>query len=215
MIFLKWRKRVIRNLIVGLFDEDELDLTLLKKASKYAFTQTDFTYLGDTPVYILDFEPDGNADFKGKLFVDADRLALIRLEYKNIQNIRDFSLLGVSFKEDLREVVIQFKKTTSGKYSLEYLDINSSFEGGFDRPLVITEKNKVVKGRNKQNQLKMDLNVVNRNTQRYQLVVLKPHLWTKMFLKLWKKRGKFFPLIKPPTTLNFGKTIALLNPIQR
>jgi hypothetical protein len=38
--FLKWRKRVIRNLIVGLFDEDELDLTLLKKASKYTFTQT-------------------------------------------------------------------------------------------------------------------------------------------------------------------------------
>jgi hypothetical protein len=59
--------------------------------------------------------------------VDAERLALIRLEYKNIQNIRDFSLLGVSFKEDLREVVIQFKKTTSGKYSLEYLDINSEF----------------------------------------------------------------------------------------
>ena len=103
--------------------------------------------------------------------MDEDRLALIRLEYKNIQDIRDFSLLGVSFKEDLREVVIQFKKTTSEKYSLEYLDINSSFEGGFDRSLVITEKNKVVKGRNKQNQMKMDLNVVNRNTQRYQLVV--------------------------------------------
>lgn len=46
--------------------------------------------------------------------MDADRLALIRLEYKNIQNIRDFSLLGVSFKEDLREVVIQFKKQLQG-----------------------------------------------------------------------------------------------------
>ena len=34
--------------------------------------------------------------------------------------------------------------------------LNSSF-GGFERPLVITEKNKIVKGRNKQNQLKMDL----------------------------------------------------------
>ncbi|MDG1921012.1 MAG: carboxypeptidase-like regulatory domain-containing protein [Flavobacteriaceae bacterium] len=210
--FLKWRKRVIRNLIVGLFDEDELDLTLLKKASKYTFTQTDFTYLGDTPVYILDFEPDGNTDFKGKLFVDADRLALIRLEYKNIQNIRDFSLLGVSFKEDLREVVIQFKKTTSGKYSLEYLDINSSFEGGFDRPLVITEKNKVVKGRNKQNQLKMDLNVVNRNTQRYQLVVFETTPLDEDVFKALEEKGEILPVNKTTYDPEFWKNYSIIEP---
>ena len=210
--FLKWRKRVIRNLIVGLFDEDELDLTLLKKTSKYTFTQTDFTYLGDTPVYILDFEPDGNADFKGKLFVDADRLALIRLEYKNIQNIRDFSLLGVSFKEDLREVVIQFKKTTSGKYSLEYLDINSSFEGGFDRPLVITEKNKVVKGRNKQNQLKMDLNVVNRNTQRYQLVVFETTPLDEDVFKALEEKGEILPVNKTTYDPEFWKNYSIIEP---
>ena len=169
--FLKWRKRVLSNSIISLFDEEKLDLTILKKASKYKFTQTDFTYLGDTPVYIINFYPDGNADFIGKIYVDADRLALIRIEYKNIQPIRDFSMFGVSFKEDLREVIVQFKKTASEKYSLEYFDFNTSFEGGFDRPLVITEKNKIVKGRNKQNQLKMDLNVVNRNNQRYQLVI--------------------------------------------
>jgi hypothetical protein len=28
----------------------------------------------------------------------------------------------------------------------EYLEFNSGFKGGFERPLVITEKNKVVKG---------------------------------------------------------------------
>ncbi|MDG1685826.1 MAG: carboxypeptidase-like regulatory domain-containing protein, partial [Flavobacteriaceae bacterium] len=150
--FLKWRKRVLSNSIISLFDEEKLDLTILKKASKYKFTQTDFTYLGDTPVYIINFYPDGNADFKGKIYVDADKLALIRIEYKNIQPIRDFSMFGVSFKEDLREVIVQFKKTASEKYSLEYFDFNTSFEGGFDRPLVITEKNKIVKGRNKQNQ---------------------------------------------------------------
>ncbi|MDG2235812.1 MAG: carboxypeptidase-like regulatory domain-containing protein, partial [Flavobacteriaceae bacterium] len=150
--FLKWRKRVLSNSIISLFDEEKLDLTILKKASKYKFTQTDFTYLGDTPVYIINFYPDGNADFKGKIYVDADKLTLIRIEYKNIQPIRDFSMFGVSFKEDLREVIVQFKKTASEKYSLEYFDFNTSFEGGFDRPLVITEKNKIVKGRNKQNQ---------------------------------------------------------------
>ena len=101
---------MIRNLIVGLFDEDELDLTLLKKASKYTFTQTDFTYIGDTPVYILDFEPDGNADFKGKLFVDADRLALIRLEYKNIQNIEILACLEFPLKKIYGRLSFSLKK---------------------------------------------------------------------------------------------------------
>ncbi len=192
--FLKWRKRVLSNLICSLFDEQKLDLTILKKASRYKFTQTDFTYLGDTPVYIINFNPDGNSDFKGKIYVDADKLALIRMEYKNIQPIREFSMFGVSFKEDLREVIIQFKKTSSDKYSLEYFDFNSSFEGGFDRPLVITEKNKIVKGRNKQNQLKMDLNVINRNNQRYQLVVFETIPLDTDVFKAFKEKAEILPV---------------------
>ena len=210
--FLKWRKRIISNLITSLFDEEELDLSILKKASKYVFTQTEFTYLGDTPVYILDFKPDRNADFKGRLYVDADLLALIRIEYKNVQPLRDFSMFGVSFIEDFKEVVIQFKKTPTGKYSLEYLDYNGSFEGGFDRPLVITEKNKIVKGRNKQNQLKMDLNVVNRNTQRYQLVVFEnTALDTETFNAL-EENGVILPINKTAYDPDFWQGYTIIEP---
>ena len=210
--FLKWRKRIITNLVTTLFDEDELDLRILKKASKYTFTQTEFTYLGDTPVYILDFKPDGNADYKGKLYVDADLLALIRIEYINVQPLRDFSMFGVSFKEDFKEVVIQFKKTASGKYSLEYFDYNSSFEGGFDRPLVITEKNKIVKGRNKQNQLKMDLNVANRNTQRYQLVVFETTTLTPETFKTFEEKGTILPINKTAYDPEFWKDYTIIEP---
>ena len=37
--FLKWRKGVLSNLITSLFDEEKLDLTIIKKASKYNFKQ--------------------------------------------------------------------------------------------------------------------------------------------------------------------------------
>ena len=57
---------------------------------------------------------------------------------------------------------------TNGKYSLEYFEYTTAFEGGFERPLVITEKNKVVKGRNKQNELKMDLEISTRIFEKYQ-----------------------------------------------
>ncbi len=210
--FLKWRKRVSTNLITALFDDEELDLKILKKASKYSFMQTEFTYLGDTPVYILDFKPKENADFKGKLYVDADLLTLIRIEYKNIRPLRDFSMFGVSFKEDFKEVVIQFKKTALGKYSLEYFDYNSRFEGGFDRPLVITEKNKIVKGRNKQNQLKMDLNVVNQNTQRYQLVVFETTTITPETFNTFEEKGVILPINKIAYDPEFWKDYTIIEP---
>ena len=169
--FLSWKKNKFTNLLKNLFKENELNISILNKASKYNFSVNNLTFFGDTPVYILDFSPKKNADFAGRLYVDADRLALIRLEYKNIQNITDFSMLGVSYLEDLKEVIVQFKKGFNGKYSTEYLEFNSGFKGGFERPFVITEKNKVVRGRNKQNYLKMDLDIATRQYQKYQLVI--------------------------------------------
>ena len=210
--FLKWRKRVLSNLITGLFDDDKLDLSIIKKAHKYKFIESNFTYLGETPVYIFDFIPTGNADYQGKIYVDADKLALIRLEYKNIRPIRDFSMFGVSFKEDFREVVIQFKKLNSGKYGLEFLDFNSSFEGGFERPLVITEKNKIVKGRNKQNQLKMDLDVVNRNTQRFQLVVFETELLENNIFDKIDEKGNLLPVNKTSYDPEFWKGYTIIEP---
>jgi hypothetical protein len=168
--FSNRRKQIISSQF-RLFEDEKLNIRILKKASKYLFEITDFTYLGDTPVYILSFKPKGSADYQGKLFVDADQMALIRIEYKNIQNLRDFSLLGLSFKLTLREVVLQFKKMGSEKYTLEYMEYASRFQSGVDRSLVITEKNKIVKGRNKQNQLKMDLKMTNEQYNKFQIIV--------------------------------------------
>ncbi|MEK9613256.1 MAG: carboxypeptidase-like regulatory domain-containing protein, partial [Flavobacteriaceae bacterium] len=170
MNFSNWKKRVLTSQF-RLFEDEKLNIGILKKASKYQFEITEFTYIGDTPVYILSFTPKGSADYQGKLFVDADQMALIRIEYKNIQNIRDLSLFGLSFKLSFREVVLQFKKMESEKYTLEYMEYSSRFQSGIERPLVITEKNKIVKGRNKQNQLKMDLKMTNEQYNKYQIVV--------------------------------------------
>ncbi len=169
--FLTSKKSLIQNLQNSIFKDDDLNISIINESNKYNFEHSDFTYINDVPVYVLTFIPKGNADFSGKLYVDADRMTIIRLEYKNIQNIRDFNLLGVSFIEDMKEVILQFKKTSNGKYGIEYLELSNSNEVGFKRPLVITEKNKVVKGRNKQNQLKMDLDIKTRLFQKFQLAI--------------------------------------------
>jgi len=191
--FLKSRKRILTN-IIQYFENEKLNLFILNKSKKYSFKITDFTYFGETPVYIISFTPDGNADYKGKIYVDADQMTLIRLEYKNIQNIRDFSLLGLSFKETLKEVIIQFKKMKSGKYTIQYLEYVSGSDSMIKRPLVITEKNKIVKGRNKQNQLKMDLDMSNRLYQKYQMVVFETTPISKLEFETFKEESIILPI---------------------
>ena len=139
-------------------------------------------------------------------------MTLVRIDYQNTKAVRDISLMGISFKEDHRSATIQFKKHPSRKYCLEYLDYESSFEAGFDRPLVITEKNKVVKGRNKQNQLKMDVNVVNRNTQRYQLVVFESNPITQQTFDALEEKADILPVNKTTYDPEFWKGFTIIEP---
>jgi hypothetical protein len=209
---LKWRKRQITNLIRDIFEDENFHFSVINKASKYNFTVNNLTFFGDTPVYILDFSPKRNADFAGRLFVDADRLTLIRLEYKNIQNIKDFSMFGVSFLQDSQEIILQFKKTSDTKYSLEYLEFSYSYKGGFERPLVITEKNKVVKGRNKQNQLKMDLDIATRQYQKYQLVVFETTPISQEAFDAIKEEPKVLPVNLTEYDPNFWEGYSIIEP---
>ena len=166
--FSKWKKRLLTNVISSLFKKEALSISVLEKSNRYDFEKVDFTYFNDTPVYVLEFKPNRNEDFAGKLYIDADEMALIRVEYKNIQNLRDLSLLGFSFKHYFKEAKIQFKKMNTGKYAVEYLELTDQFETGVNRSFSIIEKNKIVKGRNKQNELKMELNLSTNQFQKYQ-----------------------------------------------
>lgn len=169
--FFNSRKSIITQMMVKLFEKEKLNISGLK-ASKYDYQILDFTEIESTPVYVLGFHPNGNADYSGKIYVDADTMTLIRIEYENIKNIKALSLFGFSFKHDKKRVVLQFKKMNSGKYTPEYLELNNGYEMGVNRPFKIVEKNKNVKGRNKQNELKMDLDLKQQFEQKYQLVVL-------------------------------------------
>ena len=100
----------------------------------------------------------------------------------------------------------------TGKYCLEYFDYTTGFEGGFDRPLVVTEKNKIVRGRNKQNQLKMDLNISNRNKQRYQLIVFDTKKLMTIHSRILKKLAKFYQKIKQSYDPDFWKGYSIIEP---
>ena len=207
--FSKRRKRIITNIISVLFEKEMLSISVLKKSNRYDFERVDFTYLNNIPVYILKFKPSGNVDYAGKLYIDADKMTLLRAEYKNIKDIRDISLLGFSFKHYFKEIAIQFKKTASGKYALQYLEAIDQFETGVNRAFSILEKNKVVKGRNKQNELKMELNFRTNQFQKYQMVVFESERITQEIFDAFKEKSSILPvnLIQYDPTFWEGYTI--------
>ena len=69
-----------------------------------------------------------------------------------------------------------------------------------------------MKGRNKQNQLKMDLDVVNRNTQRFQLVVFETELLENNIFDKIDEKGTLLPVNKTSYDPEFWEGYTIIEP---
>ena len=152
--FYRGRKNRLKELFNSLIKRDRLDITVLNKSHLYDYEIINFTYVGGVAVYIIGFQPNGKkGKYKGKLYIEAEQYSLIQMEYENVKSIRDFSLLGLSFNAYGRKLQLKFDPFQGEKYQLQYLNVETKFRTGIDRPIKIVEKNKFVKGRRKQNEL--------------------------------------------------------------
>ncbi|MBT8223799.1 MAG: carboxypeptidase-like regulatory domain-containing protein, partial [Eudoraea sp.] len=122
-------------------------------------------------VYVISFEPKRAADFRGTLYVNLDDYAVMRLDYENVKSLRRIRLLGLSFEERVYKGTTLFAKGANGKYELRFIDKIIGNKMGVRRPLRVIEKNKYVKGRRKQNELSMELDISNFNMEKYEVVV--------------------------------------------
>ncbi len=152
------------------FMEDSY-LNFLQKTNRYDFSLIDFTFLGNDPVYIVDFTPSGSEKNKGRLYINADDYAVLRVDYENVKSLKRFNLLGVSMNMYLRKGKKFFVKGSDGLYNLHYYEVETGSRFGINRPLKIIEKNKHVKGRRKQNELSVKLDMAITNTNKYQIIV--------------------------------------------
>ena len=157
--FSRNRKNILGGIFSSLFEEQAWEISILDKSYHYEFELLEYNFLGDTPVYVVKFTPKKKGEFKGTLYIDAERFALLRMDYINTERLRNFKLLGVYFRHAMRKGKVIFKRLENEKYTLHYFEQNNRFEMGVDRPLKIIEKNKHVRGRRKQNELAMNLNL--------------------------------------------------------
>ncbi|NND15113.1 MAG: carboxypeptidase-like regulatory domain-containing protein [Eudoraea sp.] len=169
--FLDSRKGVLDDLEQELFFQEDAKLNVLQKPRKYRFKIEGYADIQDEGVYVISFEPKGGADFEGTLFVNIEDYAVVRLEYKNVKLLRNFKLLGFMYQEHLFSGSTLFERTDNGTYELKFQESVIGRKMGVDRPLKVIEKNKNVKGRRKQNELSLGIDVVNFYTEKFEYVV--------------------------------------------
>ena len=168
--YLKSRKNRLDDISQELFYQEDAKLNVLNKSRKYRFNLEGYTDIQDQGVYVISFEPKGGADFEGTLYVNIEDYAVMRMDYENVKLLRNFKLLGLMYQEYLFSGSAVFEQTTNGKYALKFLESVIGRKMGVDRPLKVIEKNKFVKGRRKQNELSLGLDIVNFHTEKYQFV---------------------------------------------
>lgn len=167
------QKHIFDELLSELYYQEDTKLNLIDKYRRYEFNLDGYAEIDDTGVYVIDFTPKRSADFKGKLYINIEDFAVMRIDFENLNNLRNFRLLGIFYRETLYKGSMRFTKLTNGKYDLKFADFSFGRWFRFDRPLDVIEKNKHVKGRRKQNELRLNIDFRMTNTNKWELVVFR------------------------------------------
>lgn len=165
------QKERIADIYKQLFFNEDSELDFLDKSNRYTFELKDYSYIEDASVYIIEFSPKGKKDFKGVLYVTTDDFAIVRLEFDNVRPLKKFGMFGINYRRSIFKGKMLFGKDQNGKYAPRYIEIEDGSTFGIERPLKIIEKNKHVKGRRKQNELSLELNIQGASRVKYELVV--------------------------------------------
>jgi len=174
--FLSSKKDQLHNLYSELFYNDDTKLNFIDKSNRYEFSLKGFTALEDEGVYVIEFDPKRSEDFRGTIYVNIEDFAIMRIDYENVNSLKRIKLLGFSYEEITYKGTTIFSKGSNNKYDLRFIDKVFGRKMGIRRPLSVIEKNKHVKGRRKQNELSMELDIINFNTEKYELVVFDSEL---------------------------------------
>ncbi|WP_297792555.1 carboxypeptidase-like regulatory domain-containing protein, partial [uncultured Eudoraea sp.] len=177
--FLSSKKDQLHDLYSELFFNDDTKLNFIDKSRRYNFKLKGYTALDNEGVYVITFDPKRSEDFKGTIYVNIEDFAIMRIDYENVNSLKRIKLLGFSYEEITYKGTTIFSKGSNDKYDLRFIDKVFGRKMGIRRPLSVIEKNKNVKGRRKQNELSMELDIINFNTEKSELVVFDSELISK------------------------------------
>ena len=195
--------RAINRLYNSLFFEKDSYLNFILKPRKYIFSEPKIDVLGNDLVYIIDARPKGRGKYSGRLYINTEDFALVRIDFKNIKTVYNLKLLGIFVNIYLRDGKMIFSKYGNKKYSLSYSKINFGRRVGFDRPIKLIEKNKNVKGRRKQNEISFRMDIVSDEKSTTEMQVFESVKISKEKFENIKNKNEVMPEYLEEFTTNF------------
>lgn len=210
--FAKYRRERLGELLTSLPVNDDSDYNFINKSRKYKYILKEFTYLGNDAVYVIDFLSKGSADYKGTLYINSDDFALLRADFENIKPVKTFNLLGISTNTYLSKGKVIFYKEDTGSYGLRYMEVEQGTRIGIRRPLKIIEKNKVVKGRNKQNELAGKIDFVITDIEKNEIIVFDTEAISANQYEAYKENNAILPTYMPKYDPEFWKGYTIMEP---
>lgn len=124
------------------------DFDFLTEFKRYTYTLEGYAPTEDATIYIIDFKPlKGSADYYGKIYVNADDFAIVKLQYnlkdgEKSQSVNLKLLLGIKMAVDRVKVNATFAKNKSGQYALNFVKEQKNVYMYIDRPLKFTKNKK-------------------------------------------------------------------------
>ena len=156
--FAKGELSFLKSVQQNTFDEEgKWLLPFLTKTSKYTFINTGIVYDFSSPAYKISFTSNGKKRYNGYLLVDVYDFGVYKIVYRSNLHESRIKLFGLFYEERLNNKECIFIKNQFNNYSLYYVTQENQMTLGIKRPFKIIEKNKVVKGKNRQNLLSMNI----------------------------------------------------------
>ncbi|WP_282030511.1 carboxypeptidase-like regulatory domain-containing protein [Winogradskyella eximia] len=210
--FLHWRKMMIHQFENNNFIDSDNDLNFIHKSRRYEFELSDYAYINDMFVYVITFKPKRGEDYSGTMYINTEDFAVIRVDYKNVKPLSKFSLLGISNNKYLKEGTIIFQMSDNKKYTLKYRDETLGEKIGIKRPLKIVEKNKNVKGRRKQNEVKGEIHFIARSIEKTELIVFETETISASVYNNFKEKTLVEPIHLNQYDPEFWKGYNIIEP---
>lgn len=171
----------------NLFVDKNWALPFLANPNKYRFENEGIVYKLSVPAYKIRFSSKKKKDYNGYLLVDVEDFGVHEIVYQSNTHLNRLKLFGLHYERKLKEKSYAFVKNHMGKYILYQIYEEYQQHIGIKRPIKIIEKNNVLKGRNRQNILAMDVNL--RRTES-----LKKRIYFNAFTPISKQRFDAFIL---------------------
>ena len=128
--------------------------------------------------------------------------------------MRNFRLLGITYREVLYKGTMRFAQLPNKKYEIQFMDYSFGQYFAVDRPLKVVEKNKHVKGRRKQNELLLNIDFRIGHTNKWELVVFENSLIQEPQFKNYKEDKSVQATYMPRYNPEFWQGHTIMEPNQ-